>query len=445
MSDRATNAYVGSVAAAAGVLFTFELARFEPSRVDPVAFVFLGVLAAAAQRVPVYLFRSSAVSVSFVPTIATYVLYGTPAALLVNLAAASVNAVTPRRKPLRKMAFNTASLTLAAICAGNVYELLGEVPPTQVLPTVAAVAVSGLAYFAVASALTAVVIAISTGGDARAIWRENYGWMVVNYAATAVIGGMLALAYRSLGLAGAASFVLPLGVAWYSFKLYVSSTSELRRRNLELEEVNAGLRRSSSELEAAYVSCVRSLVDAIESKDEYRRGHAAATAALAVSVGRRIGLAREELTRLEVASLVHDIGRVGVSESVLLKADWLTDDEWSEVKRHPAIGANLLSHIAPLAQLAPIVAAHHERFDGRGYPDGAKGEEIPLAARIIAAADAYHAMVSPRPYRPAFQPDQALQEICAAAGERFDPTVVRALLDVVAAETPGAARVAIRV
>ena len=445
MSARSTNAYITTVATAAAIVLGVELARFEPSRVDVLAFLLLAALAAVAQRLPVYLFQNSAVSVSYVATIATYVLYGAPAALLVNLASAAVNAFTPRRKPLVKILFNTGSVTLAAACAATAYELLGEVPPTQILATIAAVAVSGLVYFAVSSVLTALVIALSTGGNAVTVWRENYSWMTVNYAATAVIGAMLALAYRSLGILGAASFVLPLGVAWYSFRLYMASTAQLRQRNRELQEVNETLRQSSTRLEAASVAGVRAFVDAIEAKDEGRRGHAAATATLATSIGKRLGLSADDLAVLHVAALVHDIGRVGVSERVLLKADWLTDDEWTEVKRHPVIGANLLSHIEPLAALRPIVLAHHERYDGKGYPYGIKGEDIPLASRIIAVSDAYRAMISPRTYRPAFRPHQALEEICAGAGERFDPSVVQALVEIAGTRAPETARVAIQI
>ncbi|HYY55543.1 MAG TPA: HD-GYP domain-containing protein [Candidatus Dormibacteraeota bacterium] len=445
MTARTTDAYIAATVAAAAIAAGTALARFDPSQIDLLAFVLLAALAGVAQRVPVYLFKSSAVSVAYVATIATYVLYGTPAALVVNLASAAVNAFTPRRKPLRKILFNTASVTLAAAAAGATYELLGEIPPLHILPTIAAVAVSGLVYFGVSSASTAFVIALSTGGHPFAVWRENYSWMTVNYAATAVIGAMLALAYRSLGVLGAAAFVLPLGVAWYSFRLYMANSTALRHRNDELEQVNEALRRGTTGPEAANASGVRALIDAIETKDEMRRGHAVATAALAVSLGRRLGLAGDELAQLELAALVHDIGRIGVSERVLLKADWLTEEEWSEVKRHPIIGANLLAHVEPLAALGPIVLAHHERIDGKGYPYGAKGGEIPFAARIIAVADAYQAMISPRSHRPAFSAQSALEEICAGAGERFDPLVVRALLDIVATRAPETARVAIRV
>ncbi len=425
------NAFIAAVAAAASLVLVADLARLDLARVDPIVALLLIALAALAQRMPVYLFRSSAVSVSYVATIAAYVLYGAPLALLVNLASVAVNALTPRPKPLPKIIFNTASLTLAAALAGATYELLGEVPPAEIVPTLAAVAVSGLVYFGVSTALTATVIALSTGENAIAVWRENYAWMTVNYVATALLGAMLALAYRALGIFGAVSFMLPLGVAWYSFKLYMSGSTELRDRNRELQRVNDTLRSASSRLEDAYLSGVRALVEAIEAKDEARRGHASAAAALAAGIAKRLGLAPEEVLRVEIAALVHDIGRVGVSERVLLKPDWLTDDERQEVQAHPAIGANLLGRVPALAELAPIVVAHHERVDGTGYPAGLAGDAIPLAARIIAVADAYQAMISVRPYRPAFQPRAALEEICAAAGSQFDPAVVDALLQVV--------------
>ncbi|OLC56496.1 MAG: hypothetical protein AUH85_06170 [Chloroflexi bacterium 13_1_40CM_4_68_4] len=430
------NAYIAAVAAAGSIVFATQVARLDAMRIDPLIAILLLGLAALAQRMPVYLFRSSAVSVSYVATIAAYVLYGAPFGLLVNLSSAVVNSFTPRPKPFRKIVFNTASLTLAAGLAGATYELLGEVPPTQIVATIAAVAVSGLVYFFASTALTAGVIALSTGGAALQIWRENYAWMTVNYVATAILGAMLALAYRSLGIFGAGSFVLPLAVAWYSFKLYMSSSTELRQRNRELQRVNETLRGATSRLEEAYLSGVRALVEAIESKDETRRGHAAAAAVLAASIARRLRLSPEEALRTEIGALVHDIGRVGVSERILLKPDWLTDEERHEVQAHPTIGANLLGRVPALAELVPIVVAHHERFDGTGYPAGLRGEAIPIGARIVAVADAYQAMISPRPYRPAFEPSRARDEIARGAGSQFDPAVVEALLAVV-----GAARV----
>lgn len=258
--------YLAAVAGAGALVLVAALGRLDLGRVDPVAALLLLTLAVVAQRMPVRLFRSSAISVAYVATIAAYVLYGMPFGVLVNLASAVVNAFTPRVKPIEKIAFNTASLTLAAACAGVTYELLGEVSPTEILPTIAAVAASAVVYFASSTALTTLVIALSTGAKAMGVWRENYAGMTLNYAATAIVGAMLALAYRSLGLAGAVSFVVPLGVAWYSFRLYATSASALRERNRELVRLSEKLRSASSRPDGTSVAGVRALID------RYREG-----------------------------------------------------------------------------------------------------------------------------------------------------------------------------
>lgn len=427
----ALNGFIASIALAGSAILVVIFARLDLSGVDPLAAGMLFTLGALAQRTPVYVFRSSAVSVAYVATIAGYVLYGMPFGVLVSLGSAVVNAFTPRRKPLRRILFNTGSLIVSAALAGATFERLGTVGSTEILSTMAAVAVSGLVYFGASTALTALVIALSSGENPVVIWREHYAWMTATYASTAIIGAMLALAYRALGMVGVAIFLLPLAVAWYSFKLYAGSSGELRARTTQLRTVKETLRSASSRLEVAHLSGVRALVDAIETKDATRRGHSEATAKLARAIANQMGLSPDEATRVEAAALVQDIGRVGVSERVLLKPDWLNDEEWTEVRAHPAIGANLLAHVPALVELSPIVLAHHERFDGTGYPSALSRELIPLGARIVAVADAYRAMVSARPYRPAFGAHHARRELVAAAGSQFDPSVVDALLQVV--------------
>ena len=204
---------------------------------DPGTLVLFALIAAVAQRQPVFLFRSSAISVAFAATIATYVLSGTGAALLVNLASAAVNAFTPTRKPLAKIAFNTGSLTLSAFLAAETYRLVGgQTGPHDVLPTVLAVGASAAIYFLVSSSLTAAVIALTSATEERfaQVWRQNYSWMIVNYLAVAVNGAALAFAYQTLAVFGALVFLIPLVVAWYSFKLYMVKSTEVRERNADL-------------------------------------------------------------------------------------------------------------------------------------------------------------------------------------------------------------------
>ena len=148
-----------------------------------------------------------------------------------------------------------------------------------------------------------------------------------------------------------------------------------------------------------------------------------------VLIGEKLGLSEEDLKALKIGGLFHDIGKIGVPDSILLKPGKLTDDEYSEIKNHPSIGAHILSTANIFSNLIPIVKHHHERYDGFGYPSKLKGEEIPYLARITAVADTYDAMTSRRPYRNALPLDVVKAEIKKCAGTQFDPAIANAFLD----------------
>jgi len=132
---------------------------------------------------------------------------------------------------------------------------------------------------------------------------------------------------------------------------------------------------------------------------------------------------------LKSCGLIHDIGKIGINESILQKPSKLTKNEYAEVKTHPVIGENVVKHVRFLKKGLPIIRHHHERYDGKGYPDGLKGEKIPLLARIIAVADAFDAMTSDRPYRKAFSPQEAIEKLKENAGTQFDPQIVKIFID----------------
>ena len=433
--------YVGTVAFAGLIALMAASSTQRTDALDPIMLAVLVALACVAQRVPVFLFRSSAISVSFAAVIAAYVLYGTGAAVWVSLAQALVNSITPRRKPLRKAAFNFGSFALSAFAAGELYRLIGGMtPPSAIGPTLVAVALSAGAYFLVNTSLTAVAIAMSEGQSVVSVWRTNYSWMPVNFGATAVQGAALALAYQALGLFGVFVFTVPLCVAWFSFRLYMAKSTEVRQRNEELSTVNELLRQTNDRLEQSHVSVIGALIGALEAKESHLSGHAATTMHYSVDVGRKLGLGADEIAAIKLGALFHDVGKIGVSESLLSKPAELTEDEWIEMRAHPTIGASLLGNVPMLDRIRPIVLAHHENFDGTGYPAGLKGSEIPLAAQIISVADSYDAMTSERPYRIALRPKQALRELRANSGTQFNPVVVEAFIQVVIEERRRAAR-----
>ena len=411
----------------AGIVASARTIRIET--LDPLIVLLLVVIAAATQRMPVFLFRSSAISVSFAAVIASFVLYGTGIGMLVSLAQAGVNAFTPKRKPLLKVMFNTGSLATSAFLGGETYKLVGgHVPPGDIPLTLAAVAASALAYFVVNTGLTSAVIALSEGQPIVRVWRTNYSWMPVNFLATAVQGAALALASQALGVFGVIVFTLPLAVAWYSFKLYMAKSSEVRLRNEELQSVNETLRRTNDQLEESHLSVIGALIGALEAKEKLTASHSAHTMTYALQVAERLGLSAEQKAQIKLGALFHDIGKIGVPEHLLRKTSGLNESEWAEVKAHPSIGANLLANVPTLNKIAPIVLAHHERYDGTGYPNGLYADQIPRGAQIIAVADAFEAMTADRPYRKAMPRKAALRELRACAGTQFNPVVVEAFI-----------------
>ncbi|HWS85615.1 MAG TPA: HD domain-containing phosphohydrolase [Pyrinomonadaceae bacterium] len=196
------------------------------------------------------------------------------------------------------------------------------------------------------------------------------------------------------------------------------------------EELDGALRSC----ESAYRMTLKALVAALETRDQETHGHSERVVNFSLRLGRELGLSREQTRSLEFGSLLHDIGKIGVPDAILRKPARLTEDEWAKMREHPLHGQKILGGIEFLEGAARVVAEHHERWDGSGYPLGLKGEEIDLCARIFAVADAFDAMVSDRVYRRGRSYDAALAELEACAGAQFDPRVVEAFRRVPASE-----------
>jgi putative nucleotidyltransferase with HDIG domain len=178
----------------------------------------------------------------------------------------------------------------------------------------------------------------------------------------------------------------------------------------------------------AYKNTIMTLAGAIDAKDPYTRGHSQRVMELTMLAGSSLLLPAEEMETLEYASILHDIGKIVVDGQILNKPDSLTPSEWNIIREHPAIGANLLKKIPFLEQASKFVLHHHERYDGTGYPDELKGEEIPMGARLIAVADAFDTMITNRSYRPALNVDYAFSELKSGAGKQFCPVAVEAFI-----------------
>ena len=203
----------------------------------------------------------------------------------------------------------------------------------------------------------------------------------------------------------------------------IKQMQEIKRINAELEETN-------EKLEQAYLDSVETLRYTVEAKDPYTRGHSDRVSEFSVLIGKKLGLPEEQLKILRIGGLFHDIGKIGIPDNILQKESKLTDDEYSEIKNHPSIGVHILGSAEIFKDIIPIVKHHHERYDGRGYPSGLKGEEIPYIARIAAVADTFDAMTSKRSYRDALDLQVVKDEIKRCEGTQFDPEIAEVFLEI---------------
>ncbi len=206
----------------------------------------------------------------------------------------------------------------------------------------------------------------------------------------------------------------------------VKSIDQMR----EIKRINNELSETNQKLEKAYMESIETLRYTVEAKDPYTKGHSDRVAQYSVLIGKKMGLSEEDQKTLLIGGLFHDIGKIGVPDTILRKPDRLTDEEYSEIKNHPSIGAHILAPATIFQDIIPIVKHHHEKYDGKGYPSQLKGEDIPLFARIAAIADTFDAMTSKRTYRDELSLETVIAEIERCKGTQFDPKIADVFLDI---------------
>jgi HD-GYP domain-containing protein (c-di-GMP phosphodiesterase class II) len=264
-----------------------------------------------------------------------------------------------------------------------------------------------------------------------AVWNERLRWLTLHYLAFGPLALAVVIAYDRVGIAGLVAFALPPVLTMFSVRLYLTRTREaveqLREANTDLVDANDRLSAMAEQVRKTHRDTIAALSRSMEAKDLYTGGHTERVAAIAVALAEELGFAGDELDAIEIGALLHDIGKIGVPEPILHKPGPLDEDEWRVMKQHPVMSDSILSTV----ELHPFVrqAARwsHEQIDGRGYPDGLAGDEIPMPARIVFVADAFDALTTDRPYRKARSAEAAVAEIKQNSGTQFCPDVVAAL------------------
>jgi putative nucleotidyltransferase with HDIG domain len=405
--------YAVALAALAVALLVWAT-RLHPltlSSADLVGVLVMGVLVVTAEVLAVALPNQGAVSLSYPVSMAAVLVFGPFAGGLIA-AGAALSSVRPKGELwAAKSVFNMSQLAISATLAGLAYHFIShgryvaqaafsaDVLLRFILPALGVLVLTGVACNFVLIGFGARIL---YGVSLRDFWASSLSWMTLTQIALGFVGYLIAQIYVVLGVLGFGLFVLPLVLARETYQQY-----------LRLRET--------------YTDAVRSLVTAIEAKDAYTKGHSVRVAELAVAMAADFAFDPQHVSRLEIAALLHDLGKVGVSRTILSKPGTLTAEEMQQIRKHPDIGAGILEGVPFLQDVVPWVAAHHERADGKGYGHGLTGLAIPLEARILAVADCYDAMTSARSYRAPLGQSAAVEELRACSGTQFDGEAVESL------------------
>ena len=408
-----------------------------PARIGerPGVFVALvaGVLALDVLRIDV--FERGRVSPAAVPAIALAMLFGP----LGPIAAEALIAVVrgARRIGARPILADLGMLSLTGAATACVWSALSPHGTTAML---AAGLATGLTSYLVNAGLLVGLMSVGSGLRPLVAWREHWAWLWPHYLGFGALAAALVVAEGSIGATALVLLAIPVALLWAGEHQYVTRSRgaviELRAKHAELEVVNACLLKLLEDkqllvarMHRSYVSTVTSLARTIEAKDPYTGGHTERVAEIACLIAAEVGFCEDDIRAVRVGAVIHDIGKVGVPDRVLLKPGALDAAELALINRHPEISTYILAELDLPPLVKQMVRSHHERYAGGGYPDGLAGEAIPLAARILSVADALDAMTSDRPYRPGRPLASALEEIDRRAGEQFCPRVVAALHD----------------
>jgi diguanylate cyclase (GGDEF)-like protein/putative nucleotidyltransferase with HDIG domain len=350
-----------------------------------------------------------------------------PETLAIGCAAALIQTVwrTKKGPEAVKVLFNVVSMTAPAVFLTYLtYHSLEGLLRHNTLPLLLATAFT---YFFTNTIPVALVIALCGGTSVRKVWSETLLWSLPYYLVGAALVGLIHYANRSIGWENALLIVPIMYLIYRSYHLYLGRLDEEKRRvEIEAAQVEAE-KRHVEEVCALHLRTIEGLVLAIEAKDHTTHAHLLRVRTYAVELAKELNLADAELDALRAAALLHDIGKLAVPDHIINKPGRLTPEEFEKMRIHPVVGAEILERVAFPYPVAPIVRSHHEKWNGEGYPDGLKGEEIPIGARILAAVDCLDALASDRQYRRALALDEAMKHVARGAGTSFDPKVVEIL------------------
>jgi diguanylate cyclase (GGDEF)-like protein/putative nucleotidyltransferase with HDIG domain len=368
--------------------------------------------------------RSSTMSVSYAVDFAALLLLGPDETMLVAAASAFSQCTfrIKERNPIHRTLFSMACLIVTVQAAGLAYNWLGG-SPGRVLTVAIAQPLVGAAtvYFLFNTLTVATAIALSVKQPLVKVWNENFLWSAPSYfvGAGAAAGVSWIMSLQQQWVTLLPLLAAPIYLTYHTYKVYLGRVDDERRHTQEMADL--------------HLATIEALALAIDAKDQTSQLHIRRVQLYAAALARGLGMTENEIQGVKTAALLHDIGKLAVPEHILSKPGPLTPEEFQKIRAHPKVGADIVSSVPFPYPVAPLILSHHERWDGKGYPAGLKGEEIPLGARILSVVDYFDALMAERPYHKAMTSEAALALLQQEAGKGLDPQVVGMFTDLLPA------------
>jgi diguanylate cyclase (GGDEF)-like protein/putative nucleotidyltransferase with HDIG domain len=380
--------------------------------------LFLSLLAmsnvTSAFKVALLASSGSTLSVSYTIDFAALLLLGPAPTTLIAVTSAWSQCTFRMKQPTPwyRTAFSMASLAITVVAAGWVYVRLGGSPGVLEDSVAVAAPLVGAAttYFLFNTVLVSVAIALSTRQPLIASWNQHFLWSAPSYFVGALFAFIASLVVLNYGIWLGLLAASPAYAIYHSYKIYLGRLEDERRHVQEMSDL--------------HLATIEALALAIDAKDQTAQSHIRRVQVYAAGLARALGMPETEIQGVKTAALLHDIGKLAVPEHILSKPGPLTQEEFQKIRIHPQVGAEIISAVPFPYPVAPLILSHHERWDGRGYPQGLKAEDIPLGARILTVVDYFDALTSDRPYHRAMDHEAALSLLEQEAGKALDPTVV---------------------
>jgi len=416
----AARAFVCAVVGLGAVL----LATFFPLRsfASPWLFLLLVVLSSLASvfKIKLPLARSgSTMSVSYSVDFASLLLLG-PNETMIVAAVSAWSQCTFRikeRNPAYRTMFSMACLVITVQAAGQIYSWLGGVPGELDMNTLPKPLVgAATSYFLINTAMVATAIALSTRQNIVNVWNQNFLWTASSYFVGAGVSAVAVWIFSVVSLRWVLPFAAaPLYFIYQGYRMYLGRIDDEQRHVREMADL--------------HLATIEALALAIDAKDQTSQSHIRRVQLYAAALARALGMNENEIQGAKTAALLHDIGKLAVPEHILSKPGPLTPEEFQKIRAHPKVGADIISAVPFPYPVSPLILSHHERWDGKGYPSGLKGEEIPLGARILSVVDYFDALMAERPYHKAMSFDAAVGLLQQEAGKGLDPVVVEKFIE----------------